>query len=371
MKSEAVIPAGDVKAGCVAPLAASRVVLDPQSARVLGELDGPGVRPIHQMSPAGARRAMEMFVARWDVFPKPAVARIEELAVPAADPGVSLSARLYRPAAGVSGPLPLLLYFHGGGYVCGSLASHDSICRLLARDSGWLVLSVGYRLAPEYPFPTAHRDAYAATIWAFRNAAALGGDPGFLAVGGDGTGATLAAAVCQQARRKDAPSLRLQMLWYPQIGWASAAPSGGQNCFPNGALMQWSMAHYLQGSAQQSSPLLDPLRLADFRGLPPAFIMSAGFGPGRDASLLYAGKLRAAGIPVRYHCLESTIHGFLNMLGGIELAVQALAQSAAYMRNAAADGRSGASVRTLDPNVAYAASRRARKAAVIGSGSYE
>lgn len=299
------------------------------------------------MAPAGARRAVETLVMRWDTFPKPRVARVEDLMLPAADRDVYMPARLYTPGPADRTPRPLLVYLHGGGYVVGSIDSHDSVCRLLARESGWLVLSVGYRLAPEHVFPSAHRDAYAAARWAARNAERLGADGRGVAVGGDGAGATLAAAVCQQAREAGGPVIWRQLLWYPQMADQEAKPCGSnadESGFLSAALMQWFMSHYLVDPAQRHSPLFNPLRHPDFRGLPPAFIMSAGLDPGKDASRAFADKLSAAGVPVQYRCMETTILGFLNMLGGIDLAAQAVRESGAYLRDARCE-RDGVSSR--------------------------
>ena len=156
--------------------------LDPQTARVLADLEGPGVPQVADMSPEDARRHIEAFVRKWDLKPAPRIGAVEDLTMPGPDADQTIRARLYRPSA-AEGALPLMVFFHAGGYVFGSIGTHESFCRLISDGAGCLVLSVDYRRAPEHKFPAAHEDCYAATAWAAGNADAIGADPAKLAVG--------------------------------------------------------------------------------------------------------------------------------------------------------------------------------------------
>ncbi len=309
--------------------------LDPQTARVLADLEGPSVRPIADMTPDEARTHIEAFVGKWDLDPKPAVGAIEDFAIPGPDGG-SIQARLYR-AGGPAPPggLPLIVFFHAGGYVFGSLGTHDSLCRLMAAESGCMMLSVGYRRAPEHKFPAAHEDCYAATCWAAENAAALGADAARIAVGGDSSGGTLAIAVCQLAHARGGPPIAYQLLWYPGTAGGPQTESMrtlSEGYFLTAGLMKWSMGHYLNDIAELDNPLIAPMRLADVSILPPTWLMTAGFDPRRDDNAAFVQRLAAAGVAAHYRVIDSTIHGFMFMLGGIDRAVQGARQSAAHAR---------------------------------------
>ena len=188
---------------------ATVVQLDPQTARVLEDLEGPGVPGIADMSPAEARKWIADFVAKWDLDPPPPIGAVEDFEIPGpeTEPGSKIPVRLYRPSAAASDALPIMVFFHAGGYVFGSLDTHESFCRLMAEGAACLVLSVGYRRAPEHKYPAAHEDAYAATLWAARHAGDIGADADRLAVGGDSSGGTLAIAACQMARARGGPAI--------------------------------------------------------------------------------------------------------------------------------------------------------------------
>ena len=313
---------------------ARRRELDPQTVRVLADLDGPGVPQVADMSPADARRHIEDFVRRWDLDPKPAIGATEDLTIPGAAAG--LPARLYRPS-GVTGAPPLIVFFHAGGYVFGSIETHESLCGLISQQSGSLVLSVDYRRAPEHKFPAAHEDCYAATAWASEHAAELGADPSRLAVAGDSSGGTLAIGVCQLAHRRGGPLIAHQFLWYPGTAGGPETESMralSEGYFLNSGLMKWSMGHYLHDPAELADPLVAPMKMDDFSILPPTWLMTAGFDPRRDDNQAFVDALAAAGVPATCRVLESTIHGFMFMLGGIDVAVEAAKESAACIRSA-------------------------------------
>jgi len=245
-------------------------------------------------------------------------ADVRELCIPGPD-GL-IPARHYRPADGHGAPL--LVFYHGGGFVIGDLDSHDELCRLICRDAGVHVISVDYRLAPEHPAPAAGDDCYAAYLWAVRNAAELGADPARIAVGGDSAGGNLAAVVSQAARDEGAQAPVLQLLIYPVTDLVSDTRSKvlfADGFFLRKADMDWFRACYLSGSAlAPSDPRVSPLLAADLSGLPPALVLTGGFDPLRDEGTAYAEALAAAGVPVDHRRYGALVHGFVNFfpLGG-------------------------------------------------------
>lgn len=241
-----------------------------------------------------------------------------------AGPAHDIPARHYRPRDGAGAPM--LVYYHGGGFVVGGLDSHDNLCEMICNDGGVHVLAVDYRLAPEHPAPAAGDDAYAAYQWARDKASELGADPARVAVGGDSAGGNLAAVVAQRARDEGALPPVLQMLLYPMTNLAGRTRSIG--LFANGFfLRRWDMefcrGKYLAGSGiDPTDPRVSPLLADDLSGLPPAIVVTAGFDPLRDEGRQYAEALRAAGNPVDAREYGSLIHSFPNFsgLGGRSLA---------------------------------------------------
>ena len=233
-------------------------------------------------------------------------------------PGGELRARHYRPPHG--GAAPLLVFYHGGGWVVGDLDTHDAVCRLTCRDAGVHVVSVDYRLAPEHPAPAAVEDAYAAFAWACEHAADLGADPRRIAVGGDSAGGNLAAVVSQlardAARDKGTPVPVLQWLIYPRTDFTAQTRS--LSLFAEGFLltkrdMDWFHEQYLGGSGvDPADPRVSPALAESLAGLPPALIAVGGFDPLRDEGEDYAAALRAAGVTVDLRRMGSLCHGFVN-----------------------------------------------------------
>jgi acetyl esterase len=256
---------------------------------------------------ARAERALE---ARVFEGPKFAVARVEEATVPGA--ASELPARLYVPEHAPPAP-PLLVYLHGGGWVIGDLDTHDNACRFIAAHAGVLVLSVGYRLAPEHRFPAAVDDAIAAYRWARSAPAVLRGD-GRVAIGGDSMGGCLAAVVMQELRGDDAPDAAL--LVYPMLDPGARTPSRerfGVGYLLTTETMDWFHAQYL-GDAEPHDPRAAPGRVLDaLAGLPPTLVATAGFDPLRDEADAYARALAAAGVHVEHRCFADQVHGFLHM----------------------------------------------------------
>ena len=256
-------------------------------------------------------------------FPGPQIhVAVNDLSIPG--PAGEIRARHYRPAGGVAAPL--LVFYHGGGWVIGDLDTHDSLCRLTCRDAGIHVLSVDYRLAPEHPAPAAVEDAYAAFRWASEHAAELGAAPGRVAVGGDSAGGNLAAVVSQLARdeaqKTGSAAPVLQWLIYPRTDFTARTRS--LSLFAQGFLLtkrdiDWFNSQYLGDSGvDPADPRVSPLLADSLSGLAPALIAVAGFDPLRDEGESYAAALRAAGTPVDLRSLGSLTHGFANLfqLGG-------------------------------------------------------
>jgi acetyl esterase len=264
-------------------------------------------------SPAQAR-AENRYGAASVAGPPLPMARVEPLRIPG--PAGPIPARLYVAPGAAPTPRPLLVYFHGGGWVVGGLDTHDGPCRFLATHSGAAVLSVDYRLAPEHPFPAAVEDALAAFRWAAASAAELGADPARIAVIGDSAGGNLAAAVALLARDGGGPQPAMQALIYPVTDAVGGQRS--RDLFARGFLltkadMDWFERHYLPDPSVSADPRVSVLRAEDLAGLPPAYVTTAGFDPLRDEGELYAERLRAAGNRVALRRHPGLIHGFANM----------------------------------------------------------
>lgn len=281
--------------------------LAPEAADLLRRLTELGLRPYSEIGVLGARHAVES--SRWMQGEKVAVATREVL-VDGGDGRVP--ARVYHPEPGTT--LPLTVWFHGGGWVTGSVPYADRPCRALAVASRTVVVSVEYRRAPETPFPGPVDDAEAATAWLARHASELDADPARLAVAGDSAGGTLAAAVARRLRAQVAR----QVLVYPALAPPDpvAHPSHahhGEGRMLTSDDMAWFWEHYLSGAAP--GPDAAPLLADDLAGLPPASIAVAGFDPLHDEGVAYAGRLRAAGVGVALRDWPDMIHGFLAMGG--------------------------------------------------------
>jgi acetyl esterase len=307
------------------------MALDPQARAILDQMAEMGGPPIDELSAAEARRASEALAAMQGVGEP--VAIVEDRTLPG--PGGDIPIRIYTPAG--KGPLPLLVYFHGGGWVIGKIETSDALCRALTNAAGCIVISVDYRLAPEHPFPAAVDDAYHATLWIAANAAGFGGDPSRIAVGGDSAGGNLAAVVAQIARERGKPAISFQLLIYPVTDAACDTPSYGENAdgyFLTRSAMQWFWNHYTRSNDDRTHPHASPLRADNFAGLPAALVITAEFDPLRDEGELYAERMRAAGVPVQLTRYEGMIHGFFAMGAMIDQGKIAMQQSAAALRKA-------------------------------------
>lgn len=263
-----------------------------------------------------------------------AVGKVENFVIPVtAGPGPvrQIAARAYAPIAISSEPHAALIFFHGGGFVVGGLDTHDGICRMLCAEGNLRVIAVDYRLAPENPHPAAVEDALAATAWIAANAAGLGIDPGRIAVGGDSAGGALAAIVTQVARDKGGPVIAYQLLMFPNTQMDGETSS--LNEYAVGYLLErhtieWFNSQYAPDEASRASPLVSPLRAADFARLPPAYVMLGGYDPLHDEGLAYAQKLRAAGVAVTVADHADMVHCFIYLDTVLPQAHTALAHAA-------------------------------------------
>jgi acetyl esterase len=238
----------------------------------------------------------------------------------------SVRARLYRPQD-VAGALPLLVFFHGGGFCIGDVASYDHLAHFFAREGRLAVLSIEYRLAPEFPFPHAHEDAFAALRWAQTNAAALGADPARIAVGGDSAGGALAASLSAHARSRGLARPAYQLLIYPSVDRNHDFPSARRytkNLMLTPEVMAWFSARFLPDGAGANDPLLALLQVPHPERLPPTYLLAAQYDPLVDEGKAYADRLRDAGVPVVYDLRRTLPHGFVNIAGPIPEARRAL-----------------------------------------------
>jgi acetyl esterase len=288
--------------------------LHPDAARVCEMIVAANRPALETLTPPQAREAY--LASRTALQPDPdPVAEVADLAAPG--PAGPIPLRLYRGfGADKETPQPALVYFHGGGWVIGDLESHDQCCRALANAAQCIVVAVDYRLAPEHKFPAAVEDAIAATRWVADNAQSLGIDARRLAVGGDSAGGNLAAVVPLDARNRGGPAIVFQLLVYPGTDMAMDRPSHQRHAdqLPlRRPTMQWFIGHYLRDSKDEADWRASPLRAGDFRNLPPALVVTAGFDPLCDEGEAYAEALKGAGLPVTYRRFDGQIHGFFNM----------------------------------------------------------
>jgi acetyl esterase len=311
------------------------MALDPQVQVVLDLVARSGRPPYHQLSPKEARQMFRDTRAASTPEP-PLIGSVRDLV--ADTPAGPIPLRLYRPhGVAAAAPLPVLVYFHGGGWVIGDLDTHDVLCRQLAAGSGAGVVAVDYRLAPEHKFPAAVDDAWAATRWIVANADLLGIDARRLAVGGDSAGGNLATVVALIARDHGAPAIGLQILLYPVTDAATETRS--HELFADGYLltresMRWFIAHYLPGPGEAADWRVSPLRARSLEGLPPGLVVTAGFDPLRDEGEAYARRLRDAGVRVDHVGYGGMIHGFVPMGRLIDTGNRAVSHVAATLREA-------------------------------------
>lgn len=263
--------------------------------------------------------------------------RVEDRTIPG--PHSAIAIRIYwLPIHSESRPAPVVLYFHGGGFVIGDLDTHDGTARQHAVGAGAIVVSVDYRLAPEHPYTAAVEDAWAATLWAAQNAAGLHGAPARIAVAGDSAGGTLAAVTAQRARDRGGPPVRFQLLWYPSTMWDASLPSFAENAtapiLDVKAVAEFS--RWYAGDVDLFDPPADmaPGRATDLSNLPPAYIGVAGYDPLRDDGIRYGERLAAAGVAAQVHNAETLVHGYLGYAGVVPAATAAMERGLTALRTA-------------------------------------
>jgi len=308
--------------------------LDPQVRALLERIAAAGAPALHTVSAPEAR-------ILYDRYRKPLQPAVPEVALAEdssfSGPAGTVPVRLYR-AAGTHADevLPVLVYFHGGGWTFGDLDSHDIVCRSIANQVRGALVSVAYRLAPEHKFPAALEDCIAATRWVGAEAKHLRVDASRIAVGGDSAGGNLAAVVAL-ALRGEEPKLALQLLIYPAVDQRCDQPSH-HRC-AKGFLLDrdgilWCRGNYLRDDSDIGDWRASPLLAPDHRGLAPAYIITAGFDPLLDEGAAYADKLTAAGVPVTYECFEGMVHGFITMSGALAAGNHALYRCDMMLRQA-------------------------------------
>ncbi|MDQ0588042.1 alpha/beta hydrolase [Variovorax paradoxus] len=312
-------------------------MLHPQARALLDFIEARGIPPTHTLSPAEARAFYRE--RRAATQPEaPPVAEVRDLK--ADGPHGTIPVRLYRPLGSTArAALPVLVYFHGGGWVIGDLDTHDVLCRSLANGAGCAVVSIDYRMGPEHRFPAAVDDVLAATRWVRREAAALGLDASRLAVGGDSAGGNLAAVAAIAARDAGDLPIAFQLLIYPATDMRRGHPShqaNGQGYLLTRDTMAYFHDHYIDDARHDLDWRASPLLHADLSGLPPALVLTAGYDPLRDEGMAYAEALTAAGNRAAYVCFERQIHGFITMGKVLDEADTAVALCCAELRRALA-----------------------------------
>jgi len=293
------------------------MTLDPQAKALLDGLAAQGMKGFEEMSVEEARQTGYAFIGlEGDVEP---VGNCIDKVVAVA--GVEIPLRIYLPAG--AGPHPIVMYFHGGGFVFGDLEVVDKVARSLSNASHAAVVSVGYRLAPEHRFPTATEDCYAATQWAVDNAPALGLDATRIAVCGDSAGGNLATVVAMMARDRQGPKIAYQLLIYPvtdampdMTGKYPSRIANGSGYLLTSAAMDWFFSLYFVVPDDAVRPYASPIR-GVLSGLPPATVITAGFDPLHDEGKAYADALGDAGVPVKYLPNAGMIHGFMWLMGAL------------------------------------------------------
>ena len=304
--------------------------LDPKVKVILEQMEAAGNPPMSLLTPEEVRASLDL--TELAGVPEE-VGKVEDRLIPG--PEGEIPVRIYTPQG--QGPFPVLVFFHGGGWVIGNLDTVDVPCRLLTNRADCIVVSVDYRLAPEHKFPAAINDAYAAVCWVVDHASSIQADPSRVAVGGDSAGGNLAAVVTLMARDKCGPSIRFQMLIYPVTNHSYHTDSYRDNAdgyYLTKDTMVWFWNHYLPHEDTGKHPYASPLLADNLSGLPPALVITAEFDPLRDEGESYAERLRLAGVPVVATRYNGMIHAFFWMPGVLNQGKVAIEQAANALKKA-------------------------------------
>ena len=303
--------------------------LDAQAAVLLKELAAEGFSPNPSMSPEEMRG---LTIQSKQTAKPPELFRVDDRTIRGGE-GRDMKVRVYQPKAAPSGGV--VVYFHGGGWVLGSLDTHDVQVRQMSKLSGLTYVSMDYRLAPENPFPAAAEDAYAAVSWVSESVGELGADAARLAVAGDSAGGNLAAVAALMARDRGGPHIAFQLLAYPCCDFdTSLWPSMAENSrgpILTRELMEWFVRHYA-GDSDPAHEYFSPLRAADHSGLPPGLLITAEYDPLRDEGEAYAAKLRESGVDVKLARYDGLFHGFMGFSDRLDRAAAAQSEAAAVLK---------------------------------------
>ena len=309
--------------------------VEPELRAYLKELDEEGGRPFEEQTPEENRQGEdEFFESLLEGLPVPEMRSVEDRTIDAG--GVGVPVRIYTPLSGTS-PCPVIVFFHGGGWVIGSVENRDFRCRTIAAQTGSIVVSVDYRLAPEHPFPAAPEDCWAAAHWVSSNAPSFQGDPGRLAVMGDSAGGNLSAVVCLMARDRGGPNISRQFLIYPAVDLVGSNYQSyrefGEDHLLTAAAMEYFNNLYVGNPKERKNPLVSPLFADSCKNLPPAYVVTAECDVLRDEGKAYADKMERDGVDVTYTCFSGMIHGFFEMGGKSAKAESAGAEILSQIRN--------------------------------------
>jgi len=302
----------------------NEITLDPQVAMFLQMQAAAGAPPMEQFEPAALRQAFSM-QSKMTAAPPAEMASVEDKLIPG--DGSDIPVRIYRPLTDGDDLLPVLVFYHGGGWVICDLDTHDDACRSLAAEGKCMVVSVDYRLAPEHKYPAAVDDAWAALLWVAENGTSIGADNERIAVGGDSAGGNLAAVTALMARNQGGPEIAFQLLIYPVTDISNLNRQSHQLFAENYGLtyaaMTWFRDHYLPAGQNPADPHISPLCADDFSGLPPAMVITCEADVLRDEGDAYAEAVHGAGVHVDQRRYPGMIHGFFSMAGVIDVGMQA------------------------------------------------
>lgn len=302
------------------------MALHPQLQAILDA--SAGMPPMESVAPAVLRASYEALTAK---APRPDVAHVEDRMIPG--PRGEIRVRIYRPD--LADGHAVITYFHGSAFVICSIDTHDVLCRHLCLQSGAVVVSVDYGLAPEAPFPAGPDDSFAATRWVAEHAASFGGDPARIIVAGDSAGATMAIVTALRARDAGGPAIAAQFLIYPVTDYPDALPASyverGEDCGLTANAMRWGWDLYITNPADRAHPHASPLRAPDLAGLPPAYVITAEYDLLRDEGKAFAERLTAAGVDTTLVHYDDMNHGFMGMAGSLDRADEAMAEAGAWL----------------------------------------